>query len=230
MKLAVIDVGSNAARLLITEVIENKKQQPVFNKLNLIRVPLRLGFDVFETGFISDQKKTALLETIKAFKHLLNVYQVKGMKVCATSAMRDAGNSASIVKEVFDATGIRAANLSAWLKGKPQVISAARVAALLYHLGVQGGQLRSDMVHTWSDQGEWAHLRTVFNLLQAPVAPRCLFLDEHPGMSHTRFLQWGEAWVRLSLTPGPTAQDDLAAMVSPNRMIVLPVALEGLLV
>ena len=47
-------------------------------------------------------------------------------------------------------------------------------------------------------------------------------------MSHTRFLQWGEAWVRLSLTPGPTAQDDLAAMVSPDRMIVLPVALEGI--
>lgn len=129
---------------------------------------------------------------------------------------------------VFDATGIRAANLSAWLKGKPQVISGARVTALLYHLGVQGGQLRSDMVHTWSDQGDWAHLRTVFNLLQEPAAPRCLFLDEHPGMSHTRFLQWGEAWVRLSLTPGPTAQDDLAAMVSPDRMIVLPVALEGI--
>ena len=129
---------------------------------------------------------------------------------------------------VFDATGIRAANLSAWLKGKPQVISAARVTALLYHLGVQGGQLRSDMVHTWSDQGEWAHLRTVFNLLQEPVAPRCLFLDEHPGMSHTRFLQWGEAWVRLSLTPGTTAQDDLAAMIRPDRMIALPLALEGI--
>ena len=129
---------------------------------------------------------------------------------------------------VFDATGIRAANLSAWLKGRPQDISAARVTALLYHLGVQGGQLRSDMVHTWSDQGEWAHLRTVFSLLQEPVAPRCLFLDEHPGLTHTRFLQWGEAWFRLSLTPGPTAQDDLAAIVRPDRMIVLPVALEGI--
>lgn len=129
---------------------------------------------------------------------------------------------------VFEATGIRAANLSAWLKGKPQVISAGRVAALMYHLGLQGGQLRSDTVHTWADQGDWAHLRTVFTLLQEPVAPRCLFLDEHTGMSHTRFLQWGEAWVRLSLTPGPTAQDDLAAMVRPDRMIVLPVALEGI--
>ncbi len=129
---------------------------------------------------------------------------------------------------VFDATGIRAANLSAWLKGKPQVISTARVTALLYHLGVQGGQLRSDMVHTWSDQGEWAHLRTVFKLLPEPVAPRTLFLDEHPGVCHTRFLQWGEAWVRLSLTPSPMAQDDLITMVAPDRVIVLPVALEGI--
>ncbi|MCG4756731.1 helix-turn-helix domain-containing protein, partial [Faecalibacillus intestinalis] len=53
---------------------------------------------------------------------------------------------------VFDATGIRAANLSAWLKGKPHVISEARVTALLYHLGVQGGQLRSLHVCTMSDR------------------------------------------------------------------------------
>ena len=90
---------------------------------------------------------------------------------------------------VFDATGIRAANLSAWLKGKPQVISAARVAALLYHLGVQGGQLRSDMVHTWSDQGDWAHLRSVFNLLQEPVAPRCFFLDDRWTARHSSLRQ-----------------------------------------
>ena len=60
------------------------------------------------------------------------------------------------------------------------------------------------------------------------MAPRTLFLDEHPGMSQTRFMQWGEVWVRLSLTPGATAQDDLVAMVRPDRMIVLPVALEGI--
>lgn len=129
---------------------------------------------------------------------------------------------------VFNATSIRVANLSAWLKGKPQVISAGRVTALMYHLGVQGGQLRPDIVHTWADHGDWAHLRTVFTLLQEPVAPRTLFLDEHPGMSQTRFIQWGEAWVRLSLTPGVAAQDDLVAMVRPDRMIVLPVALEGI--
>jgi len=129
---------------------------------------------------------------------------------------------------VYHATGIRPANMSAWLKGKPQIISSARVTALMYHLGVQGGQLRTDIVHCWADEGEWAHLRTVFTLLKEPVEPRCLFLDEHQGMSQTRFLQWGDSWVRLSVTQGPTMQDDLAALVSPDRMIVLPVSLEGI--
>lgn len=129
---------------------------------------------------------------------------------------------------VFESTGIRPANLSAWLRGKPQVISSARVAALMYYLGLQGGQLRTDLVHSWADRAEWAHLRIVFTLLQEPAAPRCLFLDDHPGVSLTRFLQWGDAWVRLSITPGPSSQDDLAALVRPDRMIVLPVVLEGI--
>lgn len=106
MKLAVIDIGSNAARLLITEVIENKKQQPVFNKLNLIRVPLRLGFDVFETGIISTQKIDMLIQTLKAFRHLLNAYQVAHIKACATSAMRDTKNAANIIIKVKKETGI----------------------------------------------------------------------------------------------------------------------------
>ena len=93
-------------------------------------------------------------------------------------------------------------------------IDAFFAASPRAHLGVQGGQLRRDIVHTWADQGDWAHLRTVFTLLQEPMAPRTLFLDEHPGMSQTRFIQWGEAWVRLSLTPGVTAQDDLVAAVN----------------
>lgn len=100
MKLAAIDIGSNAARLLITEVITDENNEPVFNKLNLIRVPLRLGFEVFETGVISKQKIGMLLQTMKAFKHLLNAYEVQHVKACATSAMRDARNAADIIRKV----------------------------------------------------------------------------------------------------------------------------------
>ncbi|MBK7558774.1 MAG: exopolyphosphatase [Chitinophagaceae bacterium] len=100
MKLAAIDIGSNAARLLITEVTSDEKDNPVFNKLNLFRVPLRLGFDVFETGMISKQKTGMLLQTMKAFKHLMNAYDIKHVKACATSAMREAMNTPDIVRKV----------------------------------------------------------------------------------------------------------------------------------
>jgi exopolyphosphatase/guanosine-5'-triphosphate,3'-diphosphate pyrophosphatase len=98
--LAAIDIGSNAARLLITEVIQDEKNNPVFNKLNLIRVPLRLGFDVFEYGVIPKPKIGMMLQTMKAFKHLMNAYEVKHVMACATSAMRDAKNSGDIIRKV----------------------------------------------------------------------------------------------------------------------------------
>jgi len=100
LKLAAIDIGSNAARLLITEVSSDEKDNPVFNKLNLFRVPLRLGFDVFETGMISKQKTGMLLQTMKAFKHLMNAYDIKHVKACATSAMREAMNTGDIIRKV----------------------------------------------------------------------------------------------------------------------------------
>ncbi len=106
MKLAAIDIGSNAARLLISEVTEEKKGELQFNKLNLVRVPLRLGFDVFETGEISKHKINKVVETIKAYKHLISIYDVKHLKACATSAMRDARNAQEIIRKVKLETGV----------------------------------------------------------------------------------------------------------------------------
>ncbi len=100
MKLAAIDIGSNAARLLISEVRVNQNGKPEFNKLNLVRVPLGLGFEVFETGEISQGKTGMILQTIKAYKHLINAYGVKYIKACATSAMRDATNAQDIIRKI----------------------------------------------------------------------------------------------------------------------------------
>ena len=105
MMLAAIDIGSNAARLLITEAVEHHGKT-LFNKQNLFRIPLRLGFDVFETGSISEEKRKMILEMMLGFKHLMQVYNVQAIKACATSAMRDAKNAASIIKEVKEKTGI----------------------------------------------------------------------------------------------------------------------------
>ena len=106
MRLAAIDIGSNAARLLISDVVRNTEGKPDFNKLNLVRVPLRLGFDVFEKKEISAEKTEMIMQTIKAYKCLINVYDVKHVKAVATSAMRDAVNSAEIIDQVKKETGI----------------------------------------------------------------------------------------------------------------------------
>lgn len=105
MILAAIDIGSNAARLLISEVTKSK-EEITFTKLNLCRVPLRLGFDVFEDGKISEAKKEMFLDSMRAFKFLMLAYKVEAVKACATSAMRDAKNSDEIIKEIKAETDI----------------------------------------------------------------------------------------------------------------------------
>jgi exopolyphosphatase/guanosine-5'-triphosphate,3'-diphosphate pyrophosphatase len=104
--LAAIDIGSNAARLLISETSLYKDGTVDFTKLSLLRVPLRLGFDVFDKGYIGEEKKQQLVETIKAYKLLMNIYKVEGMRACATSAMRDASNGKEIMALIRRETGV----------------------------------------------------------------------------------------------------------------------------
>jgi len=106
LKLAAIDIGSNAARLLIAEVSIDNNKDVAFNKLNLVRVPLRLGFDVFETGEISKARIGMVMQTMKAYRHLMNAYGVTHLKACATSAMRDAKNATDIIRKIKLETGI----------------------------------------------------------------------------------------------------------------------------
>lgn len=106
MRLAAIDIGSNAARLLITDTLLSPQKTAEFIKIALVRVPLRLGFDVFDQGKISEARTDMLIKTIQSYKLLLDVYGVKHLKACATSAMRDAANGPEIIEKVKDITGI----------------------------------------------------------------------------------------------------------------------------
>jgi len=106
LRLAAIDIGSNAARLLINDVIDGPQGQPEFVKLSLVRVPLRLGFDVFEKGEISPERAQMLIKTIQSYKLLLEVYDVKHYISVATSAMRDALNAKQVLQQVKKDTGI----------------------------------------------------------------------------------------------------------------------------
>ena len=103
-RYAAIDIGSNGMRLLIAKVVENKNVTSV-QKLSLVRVPIRLGEDVFNGGIISNEKKEKFIKTIKAYKLLMEIYQVKDFRAVATSAMRESKNGneiAQIIKEETD--------------------------------------------------------------------------------------------------------------------------------
>lgn len=128
MILAAIDIGSNASRLLICEVDEKEKEAS-FNRLNVIRIPLRLGFDVFEKGFIGTKKRKMLIDTIKAYKQLMKVYEVDHYMACATSAMREADNTKEIIKEIESETTIEIEVISGDLEA--EIIYETHFAELL---------------------------------------------------------------------------------------------------
>lgn len=151
MRLAAIDIGSNAARLLISEVKINSSGQPVFNKLNLVRVPLRLGFDVFETNEISAEKTGMILQTMKAYKHLINAYNVSYIKACATSAMRDAINANDIIRKVKMETDIAI-----------EVISGEAEANLIYENHI-AEKMPRDSAYLYIDVGGGSTELTFFN-------------------------------------------------------------------
>lgn len=102
---AAIDIGSNAVRLLIKEIKEEQGKAH-FSKVLMLRVPLRLGFDVFDIGKISEKKEKNMIRLMKAFRHLMKIYDVKHCRTCATSAMRDAKNGMDIIKQIEKKTGV----------------------------------------------------------------------------------------------------------------------------
>jgi exopolyphosphatase/guanosine-5'-triphosphate,3'-diphosphate pyrophosphatase len=105
LKFAAIDIGSNAVRLLFTNVIEDEKKT-TFRKSSLIRMPLRLGEDSFNSGIISERRIKKLTQTMLAFKYLMEVEDVVAYRACATSAMREAINGKEVVLLVKKESGI----------------------------------------------------------------------------------------------------------------------------
>ena len=106
-KYAAIDVGSNAIRLLIMNIIQRKGEEPLFTKNAIIRAPIRLGSDSFVVGEISSKKKKRMIDTIKAFQLLMKVHNVDRYLAYATSALREANNGFQVTAEIRKKTGIK---------------------------------------------------------------------------------------------------------------------------
>ena len=120
MHFASIDIGSNAVRLLLSDVFESKGTV-VFKKAELVRVPLRLGEDAFLTGKISNAKIRKLISSMKAFRNLIDAFDVVSYRACATSSMRDAKNSSEIIKQIWREAKI-----------KVELIDGKSVAGIIY--------------------------------------------------------------------------------------------------
>ncbi|MDP3313728.1 Ppx/GppA phosphatase family protein [Lutibacter sp.] len=107
-KLAGIDIGSNAIRLLVANVLTDENDEnPSFKKSALVRVPIRLGADTFIHKNISEENKNRMIKAMKAFKLLMQVHGVHKYKACATSAMREAINGQEVADEIFKKTNVK---------------------------------------------------------------------------------------------------------------------------
>ncbi len=138
---AAIDVGSNAIRLLINNV-DKKLKYPDYKKAAFIRVPIRLGEDVFLHKRVSEEKKKLLLQAMQGFSFLLEAYKVKSYKAYATSAMRDAENGDEIVSEIFNACGINV-----------EIITGTMEADMVYEAGGMETMMDKNRNYLYIDVG-----------------------------------------------------------------------------
>ncbi len=107
MKLAAIDIGSNAVRLQIVRVNENPNDSDLFKKLEFVRVPIRLGDDAFKDQFISKEKRKVFKKAMEAFKLIMDAFEVDHYMACATSAMREAENGQKIADKIYEKCGLK---------------------------------------------------------------------------------------------------------------------------
>jgi exopolyphosphatase/guanosine-5'-triphosphate,3'-diphosphate pyrophosphatase len=150
-KYAAIDIGSNAMRLLVVNIVEQEGKEPQFNKSSLVRVPIRLGQDAFTVGEISQENIDRMCDAMKAFHLLMKVHKVQSYKAFATSAMREAYNGKEVVEIIKEKANINI-----------EIIDGKREAAIiastdLHHL------LKTDETYLFVDVGGGSTEFTLFS-------------------------------------------------------------------
>ena len=151
MLYASIDIGSNAARLLLANVFDSAQEPSTASHVTFVRVPLRLGEDVYQNGMISEQRITNLVKTLKAYKLLIDVYSPIDFDICATAAMREASNRDEIVRRVKKETGlfirvIDGQEEATIIRESNNLFSKYRDETLIY-LDVGGGSTEISILH-----------------------------------------------------------------------------------
>lgn len=124
-RYAAIDIGSNAVRVLISNVVTTENHPPKFMKSSMVRVPIRLGEDSFTVGEISKRNEKRIIKAMKAFKHIMRINNVKSYMACATSALREANNGEEIVANIKSKTGINIQVIDG--KREAEIIAATNI-------------------------------------------------------------------------------------------------------
>ncbi|SMG11602.1 Ppx/GppA phosphatase family protein [Arenibacter troitsensis] len=150
-KYAAIDIGSNAIRLLTHNVIEEEGKDTLFRKSALVRLPIRLGEDVFKNGTISKRNEERLLNAMKAFQLLMEVHGVEKYMACATSAMREADNGPLVIDNILEASGVHI-----------QLIDGEREASIIASTDLKN-LIRKDEAYLYIDVGGGSTEFTVFS-------------------------------------------------------------------
>lgn len=150
-KYAAIDIGSNAVRMLISNIIEQQGKETLFKKSSLVRVPIRLGQDAFTAGIISKANTARLTDTMQAFKLLMKANQVVEYRACATSAMREADNGNEIANHILKETGIAI-----------QIIDGKKEAAIIASTDLKS-LIEQDKSYLYIDVGGGSTEFTIFS-------------------------------------------------------------------
>ena len=151
LRFAAIDIGSNAIRLLFSRIIESDNEIPYFIKESLIRMPLRLGHDVFNDGQISNINCKNFLATMAGFRSLIDAYSPISYRACATAAMRNAKNGGNLVKKVKSKTGINIeiidGSQEATLILSKNINSFLKIDTNYMHIDVGGGSTELSIIN-----------------------------------------------------------------------------------
>ena len=172
---AAIDIGSNGARLLIKNVKEDSMGNMEFSKVLFLRIPLRLGKDVFTLGEISDERQRMMMHMIKSYKQLMKLYNVCKYRACATSAMRDARNGEKILKKIRKETGIDIEILEggeeARLLYNYAIESAESISGNYAYVDVGGGSTEISLLSNGQFVGSCSYNIGTIRLLSGAVSP-----------------------------------------------------------
>ena len=193
--MAAIDIGSNGARLLIKNVKEDTMGNVEFKKVLFLRIPLRLGKDVFTLGEISEERERMMMCMIKSYKQLMKLYNVERYRACATSAMRDAKNGVKILKKIRKETGIDIEILNGSEEAKilynNSIESAESVSGNYAYVDVGGGSTEISLLSDGKLVGSCSYNIGTLRLLSGAVSPDVIdtmrsdltvYAKEYPGI------------------------------------------------